>query len=115
MSNLYEKINNLCKNKGIKASKMCDDLSMSRSFVTELKSGRSKSVTAETATKVANYFGVSVEYLMGEEQKEKPATANSNELTNDEIELLDINRRLPPGLQEQLENYAKFLLQQQGT
>ena len=55
---------------------MCVDLGLSKSVMTDLKSGRKKGVNAETAQKIATYFGVSVGYLLGEEteedKKEKP-------------------------------------------
>ena len=35
--------------------------------MTDLKMGRKKSVSAETAQKIAAYFGVSVGYLLGQE------------------------------------------------
>jgi transcriptional regulator with XRE-family HTH domain len=49
---------------------MCLDLGMSKSTMSDLKSGRKKSFTAETAHKIASYLGVSVAYLLGEEEKD---------------------------------------------
>ena len=43
---------------------------MSKSTLSDLKSGRKKSFTAETAHKIASYLGVSVAYLLGEEEAE---------------------------------------------
>jgi transcriptional regulator with XRE-family HTH domain len=70
MCTLHSRIIELCKEKGISASRMCLDLGMSKSTVSDLKSGRKKSFTAETAQKIASYFGVSVGYLIGEEEKD---------------------------------------------
>ena len=50
---------------------MCTDLGISKSLMTDLKSGRKKGVNAPTAHKLAEYFGVSVGYLLGEEEKEE--------------------------------------------
>ena len=50
---------------------MCTDLGISKSLMTDLKSGRKKGVNAETAHKLAEYFGVSVGYLLGEEEKDE--------------------------------------------
>ena len=36
--------------------------------MTELRKGRSKGITAETAHKIANYFGISVDHLLGKEE-----------------------------------------------
>lgn len=87
MSDMYERIDKLLNEKGITGAKMSSDLGMSRSFMTELRKGRAKSVKIETAQKIANYFGVSVEYLT------KGVPANIYECPNDEnpweVELLD--------------------------
>jgi transcriptional regulator with XRE-family HTH domain len=88
MSTLYEKISSLCKERGIKGGKMCTDLGISKSILTDLKAGRKKGLNAETADKIASYFGVSVGYLLGTEQKEKPLVNNDEELT----EYLDMLR-----------------------
>lgn len=74
MYNLYEIISALCADKGIKPGRMCNDLGISRGAITDLKAGRKQSLSAETLSKIANYFNVSVDYLLGNEQKEKPAT-----------------------------------------
>ena len=70
MVTLYERLVALCKERGIKGGRMCTDLGISKSLMTDLKSGRKKGVNAETAHKLAEYFGVSVGYLLGEEEKD---------------------------------------------
>lgn len=80
MSNLYETLKALCEKKGIKGGRMCNDLGISKSLMTDLKTGRKKTVNAETAQKIAGYFGVSVGYLLGEEN-EKPVTEHDDELS----------------------------------
>ena len=60
MPEIYKKITGLCEERGISGSRMCLDLGLSRSFLTELKMGRAKSVTLETASLIADYFGVEV-------------------------------------------------------
>ena len=66
MGNLYETIQTLCTRTGIRPGKLCDELGLSRALVTDLKMGRKKSISAQTAQKIAAYFGVSVAYLLGE-------------------------------------------------
>ena len=76
MCTLHSRITELCKERGVSGSRMCLDLGMSKSTMSDLKSGRKKSFTAETAHKIASYLGVSVAYLLGEEEndikKEQP-------------------------------------------
>lgn len=70
MSNLYETIEALCKKEDIRPGALCAKLGISRSLITDLKMGRKKSISAETAQKLAGHFGVSVGYLLGQESDE---------------------------------------------
>ena len=72
MGSLYERIQSLCKSKGIRPGRLCDDLQLSRGLITDLKMGRKKSLNAQTAQKIATYFGVSVGYLLGQEDTSAP-------------------------------------------
>ena len=88
MGNLYEKIISLCNEKGIKGGKMCTDTGISKGLLTDLKMGRRTGVSAKTAQKIATYFGVSVGYLLGEEQKKETATQMDNGLSESKKQLL---------------------------
>ena len=65
MANLYESILSLCERDGIRPGRLCDELGISRGLMTDLKMGRKKGVNAETAQKIASFFGVSVGHLLG--------------------------------------------------
>lgn len=81
MATIIEIIDQLCLEKGIKGSKLCDDIGISRSTLTELRKGRAKTLSIKNANKIANYFNVSVEYLLGtNEQKEIPADKGSEDM-----------------------------------
>lgn len=67
MENLYARIEELCNRRGIRPGRLCNDLGLSRALVTDLKMGRKKSVSAETAQKIAAYFGITVGQLLGQE------------------------------------------------
>ena len=72
MSTLYKNIIALCNEKGVKGGKMCTDIGISKGLLTDLKMERRSGVSAVTAQKIATYFGVSVGYLLGEEEKNSP-------------------------------------------
>ena len=67
MGNLYETIQILCDRAGIRPGRLCSELGLSRGLMTDLKMGRKKSLSAQTAQRIAGYFGVSVGYLLGQE------------------------------------------------
>ena len=68
MDTLYKTIEKLCQAKGIRPGRLCDDLKLSRGLMTDLKMGRKKSVSAQTAQKIATYFQVTVAQLLGQEE-----------------------------------------------
>jgi transcriptional regulator with XRE-family HTH domain len=88
LGTLYENIIALCNERGIKGGKMCTDIGMSKGILTDLKMGRQSGISAANAQKIASYFGVSVGYLLGEEQKKETATENGNGLSKAKRQLL---------------------------
>lgn len=99
MADILTRIDELLKLHHITGAKMCLDLGMSKSFMTELRKGRAKSVKIETAQKIADYFSVSVDYLLGEESKKAPAEPK---LSEDEKRILSAFREMSPERQKAL-------------
>lgn len=80
MSDLYSNIHALCEKEGIKDGTLCANIGIRRSFLSELKAGRTKSLSAEVLSKIAAYFNVSVDYLLTGEQKENPPQRPQSEV-----------------------------------
>lgn len=74
MSNLYKSLSDLCADRGITGYRMCKDIGIQPSIMTDLKMNRRNGVNAETANKIANYFNVSVGRLLGSEPQKETAT-----------------------------------------
>jgi transcriptional regulator with XRE-family HTH domain len=74
---------------------MCLDLGMSKSTMSDLKAGRTKGFTATTAQKIAAYLGVSVGYLLGEEEKKEKPTVDDDELSDNMKQLIDFAKSVP--------------------
>ena len=66
MSDLYNRIYELCQNKGITIGRMCKELGISRGNLTELKMGRIKTLKTDNLRKIAYYFKVPLDYLVGD-------------------------------------------------
>ncbi len=60
---MYEKILELCNEKGIKPAQLSKDAGVPKSTISELKQGRTKTLSTQTLSKIANYFGVSLGYF----------------------------------------------------
>lgn len=86
MGSLYENIIALCNAKGIKGGKMCTDLGISKGTLTDLKMGRQLSLSAVKAQKIADYFGVSVGYLLGSETENAPTESGERDIL-DEVDI----------------------------
>ncbi|OUN10825.1 helix-turn-helix domain-containing protein [Flavonifractor sp. An9] len=86
MGNLHETISNLCDKKNVSAYRMCKDIGIRPSIITDLKMGRKKGLSAEVANKIAEYFGVTVGYLLGTEgTKKAPAPEGERSVSDDDI------------------------------
>lgn len=88
MGTLYENIISLCQERGITGGRMCVDLKLSKGLMTKLKDNPAKTITAETAQKIADYFEVSVDRVLGLET-EKSSTPEGAELEFTDMELLN--------------------------
>lgn len=110
MGKLYETINKLCNERGIKASKLCSDIGISRGLITDLKMGRKSGVTAITAQKIASYFNVSVGYLLGEEEK-APTASGERSVSNEDIKFALFRGRedITDAMYEEVLSFAEYV------
>ena len=76
MYNLYENIYALCSEHHITPGGLCGELGFRRSVLSDLKNGRKKSLDTTTLVKIADYFGVSVDYLLNGANTKKAPTDN---------------------------------------
>lgn len=109
MCTIYENIKVLCDEKNIKPGRMCTDIGISKSILTGLKNGTKKNIQTDTAQKIADYFGVSVDRVLGSEQKEKSPTPEGMELDAETIELREIWNTADQEEREALLAMAKML------
>lgn len=79
MSNLYNRIEALCDKRNISITTMCKESGASRASLSDLKMGRNQNLSADTLSKIATYFAVSVDFLLGKEK----APTESGERTMD--------------------------------
>lgn len=107
MDDLYKKIRSLCDQRGISGYKLCKDIGMQPSLLTDLKMGRQTGLSAKNMDKVANYFNVSMEYLLGTE-KEKSSADNSEGLLDNEI--IERLISLTPAELEKVDAFVQGLL-----
>lgn len=111
MVTLYERLDSLCKEKGIKGGRMCTDLGISKSLMTDLKMGRKTGVSAVTAQKIAAYFNVSVGYLLGEEDEKKEQPTEFDGLSDKRKALIDFAMSVPDDKAEMILRVMKSIVE----
>ena len=112
----YDKYCELCRQKGISPSAAAIEMGINKGTVSIWKS---KGTTPQTAIlgKIADYFGVSVDYLLGNEPKEKMPTAK-NGSERPKTKLRSISRledsEITPEQDMEISNYIDYLLSKRG-
>ena len=115
MSNLYERIHDLCEEKGIKGAKLCTDTGISKGLLTDLKMGRRTGVSAVTAQKIAAYFGVSVGYLLGEESVQAPSETGKRPVNDEDIKfaLFGGDGEITDAMYDEVKRFAAYIKQRE--
>ena len=83
-----ERLDNLLKNKGISRNKLLIDLKLGKNSINDWSKGKSPS--ADSISKIADYFDVSIDYLYG-----KSDIKNINTLDPEISELYELTQDLP--------------------
>lgn len=80
MTRFFEQYSRLCKERGMSANGVAKIIGVSSATVTQWKTGSLPQ--QRTLERVAEYFGVSADYLLGyTDEKEKPAAQMGDELS----------------------------------
>lgn len=109
MSDLYNRIYDLCQERNISVGKMCNELGISRGNLTELKMGRIKTLKADNLTKISGFFGVSIDYLLGTETKKAPTQEGERKVSDDDIKFaLWGTREIDDDVLDRVKQFAKF-------
>lgn len=113
MADLYNTLSELCSQQGVTGYRMCKDLGLALSTMTDLKKGRKKGFSAEIAAKIANYFGVSVDYLLGNTDIKKASGEKPEGIVEDEDnDIVLFNRearKMTPEQRKKLLEMAKIM------
>lgn len=90
MGNLYNKIFELCEVRGISTYRLCKDIGIRGSVLSDLKTGRKQGLSAKTLTAISGYFHVTTDFLLGTEALtgEKKELAESGEFISPEKQQL---------------------------
>ena len=81
---MLERILDLMEEKGVNAKTLTSAIGMGHSTVTNWKAGQAKP-SYGALVKIANYFGVSVEYLQGKTDERNPITDENKKSASEKL------------------------------
>ena len=87
----YDVFNALCSAKGISCKRASMEIGLSNSIAAKWKR-TGATPNGDTLNKIADYFGVTTDYLLNGEQKEMPSTVSGEEPSYSDMELLSAYR-----------------------
>ena len=71
MDDLYTRIEDLCRQRNESITEMCRKAGVPRSALSDYKHGRIKSIGVDKLRKMAEHFGVAVDYILGDNGAKK--------------------------------------------
>lgn len=95
----FDRLKKLCDERGISTYKACTEIGLNRAAVAKWKNGSIPS--GSTASKLAEYFGVTTDYLLGKEEQKKSVLSEAD-LTEGELRILSAFREMSPERQKAL-------------
>ena len=82
----YDRFKELCERKGVSCNKAAIEIGLSNATPTKWKKTGATPV-GETLDKIAAYFGVTTDYLLGKEKKNAPAESGKRRDVLDEVDV----------------------------
>ena len=106
----FDRFQALCAEKGVSVYRACMDIGLNRSAVAKWKAGGKPNGT--TAGKLADYFGVSTDYLLGQTSQRPPVHAGP---TDEEIKfaLFGGSGDITDAMYDEVKKFAAFLKQRE--
>lgn len=106
----FDRFQALCAEKGVSVYRACTDIGLNRSAVAKWKAGGKPNGT--TAGKLADYFGVSTDYLLGQTSQRTPAHSGP---TDEEIKfaLFGGSGEITDAMYDEVKKFAAFVKQRE--
>jgi len=106
----YDVFCELCKNKGKSPNKAAEEIGLSNSITTKWKK-TGATPGGDTLHKVARYFGVTTDYLLGKETKKAPAETGKRSISDYEIKFALFRGRedITDAMFEEVLNFAEYV------
>ncbi len=101
---MYKRLQEICKSKGTNITALCKEVTGNSGNLATWKKGYMRS---DYLDKAADILGLSTDYILGRTEKSSPS-----ELTENELEMLQVFKELTPTQQGKLIERAKMMTEQ---
>ncbi|MBR5515420.1 MAG: helix-turn-helix transcriptional regulator [Clostridia bacterium] len=102
----YDRIKELCMKRGMTISKLALELGVSKSTFTWIKNYPERKISTATAQKIADYFDISVDYLITGEKKEKTSFVSEDDL---KIALFNGDTEVTDEMWQEVKSFAEMV------
>lgn len=104
----FDRFEDLCKQKGVSKQRACIDCGLSRTAWNKWKAGAIPN--GDAVQSLADYFGVTTDYLLtGEEKKKAPTQEGERKVSDDDIKFaLWGTREIDDDVLDRVRQFAKF-------
>lgn len=113
----YDLFCELCKLKGVSVTKATVEIGLSRTIGTKWKR-TGATPNGETLNKIADYFGVSVDYLLGQETEKATTPKDERQISDDDIKAAffegadDLSQEEMDAMWDDARDYIQYKLEQ---
>ena len=104
MSDLYNRINDLCRTNGLSIPKMCEKANIRSSVIYDLKSGKKSGISRKTAEKIAEALEITVSEIYNEKTPDAVAPR-----ANEHIKFNELLDTLPEEDRQKVYEYLQFV------
>lgn len=100
----------LCKRKGVSCKRAAEEIGLSNSITTKWKK-TGATPSGDTLRKIAEYFDVSVGYLLGEETEKAPTSEGERTISDDDIKfaLFGGDGEITDAMYDEVRQFAAFV------
>ena len=110
----YDRFKQLCEQKGVSCNKAALEIGLSNATPTKWKKTGATPV-GETLDKIAAYFGVSTDYLLGKESKKAPTEIGERSVSDDDIKfaLFGGDGEITDEMYDEVKRFAAYIKQRE--
>jgi len=108
----FNRFRALCEQKNVSVYRACTDIGLNRSAVAKWKNGGKPN--GSTAVRLAEYFGVTTDYLLGQSEEKLPA-GQLRRVSDDEIKfaLFGGDGEITDAMYNEVKQFAAFIKQRE--